>query len=59
MGSPFTMVLANIYMLEWEQNLINHQKSHKEIYGRQVYTRVVYFILSYLCIFAGILMMYL
>ncbi|CAF3926778.1 unnamed protein product [Rotaria sp. Silwood1] len=24
MGSPFTMFLANIYMLEWEQKLIQH-----------------------------------
>ncbi|CAF4641818.1 unnamed protein product [Rotaria sp. Silwood2] len=24
MGSPFTMILANIYMLEWEQKLIQH-----------------------------------
>lgn len=34
MGSPFTMVLANIYMLEWEQALIQHQETHHEIYGR-------------------------
>jgi hypothetical protein len=34
MGSPFTMVLANIYMLEWEQSLINDQTSQKELYGR-------------------------
>ena len=26
MGSPFTMTLANIYMLHWEQPLIEHQK---------------------------------
>ena len=36
MGSPFTMTLANIYMLEWEQALIEHQKTHNEIYGRYV-----------------------
>ncbi|CAF2892523.1 unnamed protein product [Rotaria sp. Silwood2] len=36
MGSPFTMVLANIYMLEWEQKLIQHQKEHHEIYGRYI-----------------------
>ena len=36
MGSPFTMVLANIYMLEWEQDLIQHQARHHEIYGRLV-----------------------
>jgi len=29
MGSPFTMTLANIYMLKWEQLLIEHQKFHK------------------------------
>ena len=34
MGSPFTMTLANIYMLEWEQSLIEHQKFHNELYGR-------------------------
>ena len=34
MGSAFTQVLANIYMLEWEQDLIWHQLSQNEIYGR-------------------------
>ena len=34
MGSAFTQVLANIYMYEWEQNLIQHQTSKHEIYGR-------------------------
>jgi len=34
MGSPFTMVLANIYMLDWEQPLIEHQTSQNELYGR-------------------------
>jgi hypothetical protein len=34
MGSAFTQVLANIYMLEWEQDLIQYQASHNEIYGR-------------------------
>jgi hypothetical protein len=33
MGSPFTMILANIYMFDWEQELIKHQTLHKEIYG--------------------------
>jgi hypothetical protein len=28
MGSPSTMTLANIYMLKWEQLLIEHQKFH-------------------------------
>ncbi|CAF4170696.1 unnamed protein product, partial [Adineta steineri] len=36
MGSAFTQVLANIYMLEWEQDLIQHQLNHKEIYGRYI-----------------------
>ncbi|CAF1331688.1 unnamed protein product [Rotaria sordida] len=36
MGSPFTMVLANIYMFEWEQDLIQHQITHHEIYGRYI-----------------------
>jgi hypothetical protein len=34
MGSAFTQVLANIYMLEWEQDLIEHQKQYKGLYGR-------------------------
>jgi hypothetical protein len=36
MGSAFTQVLSNIYMLEWEQDLIQHQIFHYEIYGRLV-----------------------
>jgi len=36
MGSAFTQVLANIYMLEWEQGFIKHQTLHKEIYERFV-----------------------
>ena len=34
MGSAFTQVLANIYMFEWEQDLIQYQTSYHEIYGR-------------------------
>ena len=34
MGSPFTMTLANVYMLEWEQPLIDLQFSQGELYGR-------------------------
>ena len=34
MGSPFTMTLANIYMYEWEQSLIQHQQQRNELYGR-------------------------
>jgi hypothetical protein len=34
MGSPFTMTLANVYMLEWEQPLIELQRSQGEVYGR-------------------------
>ncbi|CAF3796518.1 unnamed protein product, partial [Rotaria sp. Silwood1] len=36
MGSAFTQVFANIYMLEWEQDLIKHQASKHEIYGRYI-----------------------
>jgi hypothetical protein len=36
MGSAFTQVFANIYMLEWEQDLIQHQTARNEIYGRYV-----------------------
>ncbi|CAF3918662.1 unnamed protein product [Adineta steineri] len=36
MGSPFTMTLANIYMLKWEQSLIEHQRAHNELYGRYI-----------------------
>ena len=34
MGSAFTQVLANIYMFEWEEDLVQHQTSRNEIYGR-------------------------
>ncbi|CAF4980623.1 unnamed protein product [Rotaria sp. Silwood1] len=36
MGSAFTQVFANIYMLEWEKDLIEHQTSKHEIYGRYI-----------------------
>ncbi|CAF1435861.1 unnamed protein product [Rotaria sordida] len=36
MGSAFTQVLANIYMFEWEQDLIKHQTVHKGMYGRYI-----------------------
>jgi len=36
MGSAFTQVLVNIYMFEWEQDLIKYQASYHEIYGRCV-----------------------
>ncbi|CAM4973025.1 unnamed protein product [Rotaria socialis] len=35
-GSAFTQVFANIYMLQWEQELIQHQASRHEIYGRYI-----------------------
>ena len=39
-GSAFTQVLANIYMFEWEQDLIEHQKQHNGIYGRyRIYSK--------------------
>ena len=34
MGSPFTMTLANIYVLQWEQPLIELQLQQGELYGR-------------------------
>jgi hypothetical protein len=34
MGSPFTMTLANVYMLEWEQPLMESQLKQGELYGR-------------------------
>lgn len=34
MGSPLTMTLANIYMHEWEQTLIQYQQQRNELYGR-------------------------
>ena len=34
MGSAFTQVLANIYMYQWEEELIQHQIMKNEIYGR-------------------------
>ncbi|CAF3437009.1 unnamed protein product [Rotaria sp. Silwood2] len=38
MGLPFTIVLVNIYiyMLEWEQKLIQHQNRYHKIYGRYI-----------------------
>jgi hypothetical protein len=36
MGSPFTMTVANVYMLEWEQPLIELQLNQGELYGRYV-----------------------
>lgn len=36
MGSAFTQVLANIYMFEWEQDLIQYQETHYGIYGMSV-----------------------
>ena len=56
MGSAFTQVLANIYMLEWEHGLIEHQISHNELYGRYVqiikqqvtFHIIIYFIFRYI-----------
>jgi uncharacterized membrane protein len=43
MGSPFTMTLANIYMWEWKQPLIEYQKIPNEIYGRYVIQPVLFY----------------
>jgi hypothetical protein len=34
MGSPFTLTLANIFMWDWEQELVERQRNSNEIYGR-------------------------
>lgn len=34
MGSPFTLTLANIFMWNWEQELVKQQKLSNELYGR-------------------------
>jgi hypothetical protein len=46
MGSAFTQTLANIYMLEWEQDLVKHQQLNSEIYGRSVEASKIIFLLS-------------
>jgi hypothetical protein len=52
MGSAFTQVLANIYMLEWEQDLIRYQMEHGEIYGRfdDIHRSIAFFPLISLCL---------
>jgi len=34
MGSPFTLTLANIYMLDWQKDIVDLQNISEEIYGR-------------------------
>jgi hypothetical protein len=34
MGSPFTLTLANIFMWDCEQKLVEHQRNSNELYGR-------------------------
>ena len=36
MGSAFTQTLANIYMCEWENDLVRHQEASDDIYGRYI-----------------------
>ncbi|CAF4145889.1 unnamed protein product [Rotaria sordida] len=36
MGSAFTKTLANIYMLDWEQQPMHDQQADQEIYGRYI-----------------------
>ena len=33
MRSAFTLILANIYMLEWEHSLVEHQHTRHELHG--------------------------
>ncbi|CAF1397275.1 unnamed protein product [Adineta steineri] len=51
MGSVLTQVLTNIYVMEWEQDLIQHQLQHHEVYGR---TKILKLLLSKLSPKAGI-----
>ena len=37
MGSPFTLTLANIFMWDWEQQWIQRQEHHGELYVRYVF----------------------
>ena len=50
MRSAFRMTLANIYMLEWEQSLVERQLASSELYGRSVLgydvKRILYFLFS-------------
>ena len=48
MGSPFTMTLANVYMLEWERSLIESQLSQGELYGRLVVQMYILFCWTYI-----------
>jgi hypothetical protein len=34
MGSPFTLTLANIFIWDWEQELVENQRNSNELYGR-------------------------
>ena len=34
MGSPFTLTLANIFMWNWEWELVENQRNSNELYGR-------------------------
>jgi hypothetical protein len=36
MGSALTMTQENIYVLEWEQSLVEHQQACNELYDRSV-----------------------
>jgi hypothetical protein len=52
MGSAFTQVLANIYMLEWEQDLIRYQMEHGEIYVRSDHIQAHLSLFSFLIDFS-------
>ena len=43
MGSAFTMILANIFMLKWEQSLVEHQQACNELYCRSVLFLFIFF----------------
>src|ERR1700730_14611788 len=48
MGSPFTLTLANIFMFDWEKDLVHRQQTLEEIYGR--YVPIIKFFLIALCL---------
>ena len=48
MGSPFTMTLANVYMLEWEQSFVSSQLNQGELYGRLAVQMYILFCCSYI-----------
>ena len=53
MGSPFTMTLANIFMWNWEQELVTGLHSSHELYGRYLKIIFQFLLLSSLLFFCS------